>query len=214
MPWLTTPLFWMGRFVRARLIGWGFIALLATVAYFSARLALDTQYKAPRSAPVMGQKHVPDFTAKNFTLWRSSLDGATQYQLTADSMVHYRDDLSSILVKPVIHAKTASPNAGVGRHASVDTHIVAGNGLVRNDGELIQLTNAVKVTRTAPGIEKSTLQSASLVVMPDTDWVVTRSPVTLSQGKNSSFAQGGMEYSHMDADLQLKGPVRTTLAPK
>jgi lipopolysaccharide export system protein LptC len=214
VPVLFVPIFWLGRFVRARLIGWGFIAVLAVVAYFSARLALDTQYKAPRGAPTLGQKHAPDFTAKNFTVWRSSIDGKTQYQLTADSMVHYRDDLSSVLVKPVIHAKTMSTNAGTNHHPTLQTHIVAGNGLVRNDGELIQLTNAVKVTRTAPGVATSTLQSASLVVMPDTDWVVTRSPVTLTQGKNISVAQGGMEYTHTDADLQLKGPVRTTLAPK
>jgi lipopolysaccharide export system protein LptC len=214
VPVLFVPIFWLGRFVRARLIGWSFIAVLAVVAYFSARLALDTQYKAPRSAPTVGQKHAPDFTAKNFTVWRSSIDGKTQYQLTADSMVHYRDDLSSVLVKPVVQVKTMNPNSGASQHASVQTHIVADNGLIRNDGELIQLTSAVKVTRTAPGVATSTLKSASLVVMPDTDWVVTRSPVTLTQGKNISVAQGGMEYTHIDAELQLKGPVRTTLAPK
>ncbi len=214
MRFLTVPVFWLGRFLRARLIGWGFIALLATVAYFSARLALDTQYKAPRGAETQVHKHAPDFTAKNFTLWRSSVDGKTQYQLTADSMVHYRDDLSSVLVKPVIHAKTLNPHAGANQHQMVQTHIVAGNGLVRNDGELIQFTKAVKVTRTAPGVAINTLQSDSLIVMPDTDWVVTRSPVTLTQGKNVSVAQGGMEYAHTNADLQLYGSVRTTLEPK
>jgi lipopolysaccharide export system protein LptC len=214
MRFLSVPVFWLGRFVRARLIGWGFIAVLAVVAYFSARLALDTQYKAPRAAPTVGQKHAPDFTAKNFTVWRSSIDGKTQYQLTADSMVHYRDDLSSVLLRPVIHAKTVNPNAGANQHRMIETHIVAGNGLVRNEGELIQFTHAVKVTRTAPNVPVNTLQSESLIVMPDTDWVVTRSPVILTQGKNISVAQGGMEYSHTDADLQLQGSVRTTLAPK
>ncbi len=213
MRFLTAPVFWLGRFMRARLIGWGFIALLAIVAYFSARLALDTQYKAPRVAAPVGQKHAPDFTAKNFSLWRSSLDGKSQYQLIADSMVHYRDDLSSVLTKPVIHAKTLNQNAGANQHNMIQTHIVAGNGLIRNDGELIQFSNTVKVTRTALGMPTSTLLSASLVVMPDTDWVATNSPTTLIQGKNISVAQGGMEYTHTDADLRLKGPVRTTIAP-
>ncbi len=214
MRFLLAPMFWLGRFVRARLIGWGFIAVLATVAYFSARLALETQYKVPRSAPVVGQKHAPDFTAKNFTLWRISLDGTTQYQLTAESMVHFRDDLSSVLVKPVIDAKTAGYNPATDHHATTQTQIVADKGLVRNDGEIIQFTNAVKVTRSAPGAEKSTLHTASLVLMPDTDWVVTRSPITLTQGKNISVAQGGLEYTHANAVMQLKGPIRTTLAPK
>jgi lipopolysaccharide export system protein LptC len=214
MRFLTVPVLWLARFLRARLVGWGFLLVLAMVAYFSARLALDTQYKAPRSAAPVGQKHAPDFTAKQFTFWRSSLDGSTQYQLTGDSIIHYRDDLSSVLVKPLIIAKTSAANAAPNRHRSVVTTITAGNGLIRNDGELIQFTNAVKVVRKAPDVALSTLQSDSLVLLPDADWVVTRSPVTLTQGGNQSLAKGGMEYSHTDADLQLIGPVRTTVAPK
>lgn len=217
---LMTAIFWLGRFVRVRLIGWGFVALLAAVAYFSARLALDTQTRTPRTNAAVGQKHAPDFTAKQFTFWRSSLDGRTQYQVSAANMVHYRDDLSSVLVKPDIHAITlqAKPGATLSspttQHARMDTHIKADQGLIRNDGELVQFTRNVKVTRTATGVPVSTLQSASLVLMPDTDWVVTRSPVTLSQGKNTTTAQGGLEYTHSDADLQLIGPVTMRLPAK
>jgi lipopolysaccharide export system protein LptC len=184
------------------------------VAFFSARLALDTQFKTPRSAAPVGQKHAPDFTAKQFTIWRSSLDGATQYQLTGDSIIHYRDDLSSVLIKPIVVAKTSNPQAKPNQHRQVVTTIVAGNGLIRNEGELIQFTNAVKVVRKAPDAPLSTLQSDSLVMLPDTDWVVTRSPVTVTNGQNQSIAKGGLEYSHTDADFQLAGPVRTTIAPK
>ncbi len=214
MRFVTALFFWLGRFLRARLVGWGFIALLVVVAYFSARLALDTQYKTPRGEIAVGQKHAPDFSAKHFTVWRSSLDGTTQYQLTGESIIHYRDDLSSVLVKPLIIAKTSTPNAKPNQHRSLITTITAGNGMMRNDGELIQFTNAVKVVRKTPDAPLSTLQSESLVLLPDADWVVTRSSVTLSQGKNQSIAQGGMEYSHADADLQLLGNVRTTIAPK
>ncbi len=212
---LTAPLFWFGRFVRARLIGWGFVALLAIVAYFSARLALDTQQKTPRGSAALAQtKHAPDFTAKHFTVWRSSLDGQTQYQLTGESMIHYRDDLSSVLVKPIVVAKTSAASAKPNQHRYLTTTITANHGLIRNDGELVQFTNAVKVTRKTPTAALSSLQSDSLVLLPDTDTVATHSPVTLSQGKNQSIAQGGLEYSHADAELQLIGPVRTTIAPK
>lgn len=219
VPLLLVPVFWLGRFVRARLIGWGFLAILIAVAYFSARLALDTQYKEARSTPTVGQKHAPDFSAKRFTVWRSSLDGSTQYQLSADSMVHYRDDLSSVLQNPVVVAKTTVANTGnttsaANKHPTVNTTITAGQGLIRNDGELVQFTQAVRVVRKASHQPLSTLQSDSLVILPDSDWVVTRSPVTLSQGKHQSIAQGGMEYSHSDADLLLTGAVRTTIAPK
>jgi lipopolysaccharide export system protein LptC len=211
---LTVPVVWLGRFLRARLIGWGFLALLAAVAFFSARLALDTQFKAPRSTAPVGQKHAPDFTAKQFTLWRSSLDGATQYQLTGESIIHYRDDLSSLLLNPLFVAKTNKPQAKANQHRELTTTISASNGLIRNDGELIQFTNDVKVLRKAPDALLSTLESDSLVVLPDTDWVATRSPVTLTNGKNQSIAKGGLTYSHTDAYFQLAGPVRTTIAPR
>jgi lipopolysaccharide export system protein LptC len=213
----------LGHFVRPRLFGWGFVGVLAVVAYFSTRLALDAQYKTPRSVAAAGSRHAPDFTAKQFTLWRSSLDGATQYQLQAQSMVHYRDDLSSELVNPTMVAKTqpggaaavaSAARAGLPPPKPVETVIIAGKGLVRNDGELIEFTEAVKVQRSAGNVPLSTLETASLVLLPDSDWVVTRSPVTMTQGKNSSTAQGGIEYSHSDAQLQLKGPVQMVFYPK
>ncbi len=231
--WLSSPVYWLARFVRARFLGWGFIAVLALIAYFSARMALEPTVKAASRSPSSTVRHLPDFTAKHFTIWRNSLDGSSQYQLQAQSMTHYRDDLSTVLLKPVIHITTApaKPN-GVSsvestgaqplpalkatntKHARVDTHIVADHGWVRNDGELIQLTQQVKVTRKASGVPTSTLQSASLVLLPDTDWVATHSPVLLTQGKNVANAQGGLEYTHSDAVLDLLGPVRMTLPSK
>ncbi len=202
---------WAGvlQFLRARLIGWGFIAFLALVALFSARLALNTQYKAPRAAVIVGQKHAPDFTANQFTLWRNSLDGTTQYQVSGDAFTHYRDDLSSELVKPLIVVKTQSAS-----QVALTTTLTANNGLIRNDGELVQLMGTVNVQRKTNSTSLSTLQTDSLVLAPDIDLVVSRSPVTLTQGKNQSVAQGGISYSHADAVLQLTGNVRTIIAPK
>jgi arabinose-5-phosphate isomerase len=214
MHWLTVPLFWLSRFVRARLMGWGFVAVLAVVAFFSARLALDTQHKAPRELGSTAKKHATDFTAKQFTVWRSSLDGATQYRLTGESITHYRDDLSSVIVKPLVIAKTQLTSPKPNQHRSVLTTITAGHGLIRNDGELIQLTRAVKVQRKTPDAALSTLQSDSLVLLPDTDAVLSRSAVTLTLGKHQSIAKGGLDYAHADAELQLIGPVRTTLTPR
>lgn len=201
--------FGLVHFLRARMVGWGFIALLAIIAFFSARLALNTQYKAPRTAAAVGQKHAPDFTAKQFTLWRNSLDGATQYQLSGDTIVHYRDDLSSDLVKPLITANTKSATSG-----ELTTSITADKGLIRNDGELVQFTSHVNVVRKSPNTALSTLQSDSLVLAPDVDYVITKSPVTVTQGRNQSIAQGGISYSHADTVLQLTGNVHTTIGPK
>jgi lipopolysaccharide export system protein LptC len=211
---MSASLFWLGRFMRVRLVGWGFIALLAIIAYFSARLALDTQYKAPRASKAVGQKHAPDFSAKQFTLWRSSLDGATQYQLTGESIIHYRDDLSSVVVKPHIIAKTTMANAKPNQHRQLQTTVTANDGLIRNDGELVQLTHAVNIVRNVAGMPASTLQSDSFVIAPDADWVSTRSPVTLTQGKNQTTALGGLEYHHADAQFQLSGRVHSIIAPK
>jgi lipopolysaccharide export system protein LptC len=195
------------RFFRARLIGWGFIALLLIVAFLSARLALSTQYKMPRTAAMSGQKHAPDFSAKQFTLWRSSLDGATQYQFSGDSITHFRDDLSSIVVKPLMIAKTKSANT-----ADLTTTITADHALIRNDGEIVQFTNTVSVTRKTPTAALSSLQSDSLVLAPDINLIITKSPVIVTHGRNQSLAQGGISYSHTDAVLQLTGGVRTIIA--
>jgi lipopolysaccharide export system protein LptC len=208
-PFTSPALVGVIHFLRARMIGWGFIALLAMIAFFSARLALSTQYKAPRATVSVGQKHASDFTAKKFTLWRSSLDGASQYQLSGDTIVHYRDDLSSELEKPFITAKTKALNT-----AYLTTTITADKGVIRNDGELVLLTNHVNVVRKTPNTALSTLQSDSLVLAPDVDYIVTKSPVTVTQDRNQSVAQGGISYSHTDAILQLTGNVHTTIGPK
>ncbi len=206
-PLAKSPLRSAVQFLRVRAVGWGFIALLAIVAYFSARLALNTQFKAPRTAGAPTQKHGPDFTAKQFSLWRTSLDGETQYKLTGDSLIHYRDDLSSVLVQPRIVAVT---KRGIERTTTVS----ANNGLIRNEGELVQFTQNVKITRESRGSATSTLASDSFVIAPDINLIVTRSPVTVTQGKHQSTALGGIEYAHNDATLQMSGTVRTIIAPQ
>ena len=212
-------------YLRARWVGWAFLALLASVAFFSARLALTTVYKAPRSSVASQQKHAPDFTVSRFTVWRSSLDGASEYQFSGDSLVRYRDDLSAVVVKPSIAVSTLTQNPSVQQHRQVLTTIRAERGLMRNDGELFQFMGDVTVQRTAGAQPSktnaqagtayaralSTLQSDSLVLLPDVDRVSTRSAVTVTQGAYQSIAKGGLDYAHADASLQLLGGVRSVI---
>jgi LPS export ABC transporter protein LptC len=210
--------FAIGRFIRARAFGWGFVAILAAVAIFSGKLALETRPQTARKTKAaVAKNHLSDYEIQGVNIWRTSLDGSTQNHLSADSLVHYRDDLSSVLSKPLLIATSAVPVAAspatVLQHRTITNTIRADTAKLRNDGESIEFINAVNIERIVPAMLPSVLTTDSLTVLPDSNTVFSNSAVLLTQGKDTSLSQNGLSYFYTDAVLQLNGPVHAVLMP-
>ena len=205
------------NYARARWVGWAFLAILTAIAAWSTQVALSSKPSAPKSNQGPSLKHELDFSTKKIEQWRSSKDGTTRYHLKADSAVHYRDDLSSDWLNPSIVAltnnkvKDTSAAANQSKHSVLTTTMLANSAQAFNDGERIELVGNVRIERRAPTMPTNTLQSEALTLFSDTDTVTTTKKVALTQGKNSSVAQNGLEYKHADAVMTMNGPVRTTL---
>jgi LPS export ABC transporter protein LptC len=210
--------FSLGRTIRARAFGWGFVAILATVALVSTRLVLETQpHNTHKTTATRAQKHLIDYSIQELSLWRSSLDGTTRNHLSAKSLIHYRDDLSSVLEQPLLIAESSlAPNAlapNPVKHQNIINTLSAKQAHLRNEGESIEFEGDVHVVRQIPNTPNNVLSTDLLTVLPDSSQVFTPSAVTLTQGDNTVTSSTGINYTHNDAVLQLNGAVHAILLP-
>ncbi len=233
-------LFAIGRNVRARAFGWGFVAILASIAVFSTRLVLETQpHTAHKTTASTAQKHMLDYSIQDLSVWRTSLDGTTRNHLSAKSLSHYRDDLSSVLEHPLLIAESTLPFLPIGiaiadadadantskppqskaspaiQHSHIINTLTADLAYLRNEGESIEFKNGVKVLRQAvdTGLPDSMIMTDSLTVLPDDNQVFTQSAVELTQGDTMLSSNKGIRYKHNDAVLQFDGAVHAVLTP-
>jgi LPS export ABC transporter protein LptC len=210
------------RFVQVRALSWFFLGVLSLIAIISTRLTLEqNQTLTSKNTPQTLRHHLPDYTVTGLHIWRTSVDGNTQSELSADSLIHYRDDLSSIITNPVLTAKTSStpeshansvlfkPN----QHLNIQNVIQAKQAVLRNEGELIEFVGNVHITRSVPNSPSSSLQTERISLLPDTNQLFSKTETTFIQGNHSIVSKNGIEYAHNDAQLQLNGPIKAVLMP-
>lgn len=213
------------HFIQARALGWFFILFLSVIAFISIRLTLENKYKPAISIRKNNvQQHLPDYTITGLRLWRTSMDGRTQSQLSADSLVHYRDDLSSIITNPVLIANTTatdthSTNKSINQmnmpqHLNIRNLIQAKQAVLRNEGESIEFSGEVNITRTVPNLPSSVLKTEHIILFPDTNQLFSKTETSIVQGKDIIVSKNGIRYAHNDAQLQLNGPIKAILMPK
>ena len=90
----------MNQFRLTSLIPLVAMAALAGITWWLLQATLPRQNEgAPRP-----KEHTPDYFADNFSVSELDQSGATQYRLTAQSLIHYEDDELSDLVKPAMRA--------------------------------------------------------------------------------------------------------------
>jgi LPS export ABC transporter protein LptC len=213
------------RFIQMRALGWVFIFFLSVVAFVSIRLTLENKHKPAISIRENSlRQHLPDYTITGLRLWRTSTDGRTQSQLSADNLVHYRDDLSSIITNPVLTANTTAMSIhsidksahqiSTPQHLNIRNLIQAKQAILRNEGESIEFSGEVNITRTVPNLPSSVLKTEHIILFPDTNQLFSKTETSIIQGTDTIISKNGIRYAHNDAQLQLNGPIKAVLISK
>lgn len=91
---------------------------------------------------VLTESHDPDYYIEDFTAVGMDINGARQYVLEAERMVHFPDDDTALLDKP--HVIQYEPDRA-------PTHIYSETGWISADGDKVILTGNVRVIRGRDG---------------------------------------------------------------
>lgn len=175
------------------------LLLLAGMTYWLARaLNLDQ----PGQAPLADRG--ADYEVNRFTVIRLSDTGQARHVLTADRMVHFPSDDSSLLVRPQL-----TQTDGASR-----IRISAQRGVMAAGGEETILTGNVEVVRIIPAAREGTAPEEPLVitterlrVRPDDDRADTTLPVRVRQGA-STLTGTGMELDNRYRRVRVLADVR------
>ena len=147
-------------------------------------LWLRIAIEAPATPGSDHHRHDPDAIIDNFTLTRLSEQGAPQYTLTANRMLHFADDDSTELDTPKVIKRGEGPTVT----------ITAGRGIVTRDGEEAFFRGNVLVVRAAtPGREELRVRTDYLHVLPEKNIARTDQAVTITEGQ-SELSGVGMEF--------------------
>jgi len=162
------------------------LLLLLAGAYWLNQQVLPLAVKADNS-----KRHDPDFIVSDFNALALDVNGLPQHRLAAHEMIHYPDDDSLHLERPVL--TSLQPNRPV-------TVTRAQTGLVNDRGDEVFLRGDVLITRAAAAqSSERTYSTTYLHVLPNRDWADTDRPVVIADAHNLIHAVG-ME---MDGRAQI-----------
>lgn len=170
------------------------LLLLAALTFWLSRVI---QSDAPRG-PL---RHDPDYWAEGVKLLRFDINGTLQHTLTAEKLLHYPDDDTTIVTRP-----------HVTYHRQPPVEIAARMAYIGRDGKEVDLVDEVKVTRHAAkdGVPSTTLETRTLKIFPDEEKGSTGDPVVITRG--SSVMHGsGLEIDNGTGITVLRGRVSGTI---
>jgi len=151
--------------------------------------------------------HDPDYTVQNFTVVRLSDIGETRYSLTATQLIHYPDDDTSHLVKPLL--KQLQPG-------KPETRVRADRGLTTAQGEEVRLYDNVEIfragekkTASKDATEDLRVTTSYLRARPDDDQADTPAQVVIENG-TSTLIGTGAEFDNRYRKMRLHSAVRAS----
>jgi LPS export ABC transporter protein LptC len=144
----------------------------------------------------------PGYAARDAEIIETGYDGLERYRLSA-RQIRQQTDTGVIELETLemnYHPGAQARVAGEERpaEAAKETwHLTSDHGLVRADGDDVQLTGNVRVTGNAPGTGAPlTVTTSELRINTPTEFIETRAPVTLSWSGHELQAIG------LQADLK------------
>lgn len=176
---------------------WSYLAL--TVAVLLSWLAAD--WLSPQEEKVQSKvMHRPDSFSKQLSKITMTEDGRPKNKLIAKSMVHFKDDDTTELEKPVLtYFKTNSPAWVV--HAN--------QARISSEENTIFLGGKVHITRdAAPGIQPVTINTEDLTLKPKTDYAETEKFAELISNQNRISGIGLSLYFGDHKQIELHSNVR------
>lgn len=185
-----------------------FYPLIALALLAAATVWLERATRSDEERASGGPRHDPDLKFQTFTLHRFGMAGTQEYELTGATLVHYPDDDSSLITRPVLEF------AGAGRPLTVRSE----QATVYEGGDRVFLEGDVQADRAGDAQHAPmTFRSATLTVWPNEERGETRTPLVMTQGATVIKAQT-MEAQNLIGELILTGSVTARLqrnkAPK
>lgn len=175
------------------------LALLAVLAALT--LWLDRSVQPPGGVRDGSQRHDPDYVVDKLRTSRMGPNGEVRHELTADRMIHYPDNDSTVLIAPRLTSYGTS---------RAPVSIVSRRALVSSNGENVYFEEDVRLTRAAYA-DKSELmlRTERLHVIPDDNIAKTDQPVTITDA-NTVVTAVGLELNNETRILKLLSRVRGT----
>ena len=174
------------------------IALLSVLGILTAWINYTVQPPAPKLDG--SSRHDPDYIVSNFVTTQTDVNGQIRYQLAAAEMKHFPDNDGTDLIKPRYTQYT------VGKPY---TRVEGMQGQVSSNGERIQLSKQVKVTRQAFAEKgEMTVETDYLDILPNEDLVKTDQPVVIKQAPKTVIYATGMIYEKDKKTVTLLHKVR------
>jgi lipopolysaccharide export system protein LptC len=174
------------------------ITLLVVLAILTAWINYSVQPQAPKLDG--SSRHDPDYIVSNFVTKQTDIDGNLNYQLAAAEMKHYPDNDETDLINPNF------TQYSIGKPY---TRAQGLYGKVSSNGEQIQLTKQVKITRQAFAEKgEMTLETEYLDILPNQNLVKTDLPVIIRQAPKTVIYATGMVYDKKIKTITLLHKVR------
>lgn len=172
------------------------VAMLAGLTYW-----LDQIAQPAPAVPDKASRHDPDYIVEKLSAVSMSETGAASYTLSAERMLHYPDDDTTVLARPRLVSYTSD---------KAPVTITSNEGVVSSNGEHVYFRDNVVVTRPAQGKNtEMVLRTAFLHVIPDDNIAKTDRPVTITDAATTVTAVG-LEYNSETHVVKLFSNVRGT----
>ena len=172
---------------------------LALLTFWLERTVHDDEAKP------QARRHDPDYIVEKFTTTIYNRDGMAESTISAERMLHYPDDDTTVLTAPRFVSL---------RSKQAPVTITAREGLLSSNGENVYFRDDVTVRRAAHADRSEmVLRTTFLHVIPDENLAKTDRPVTITDAATVVNAVG-MELNSETRVLKLNSRVRGTYDPK
>lgn len=141
------------------------------------------------------KRHDPDFWIEQIALSRFDPEGELQYTLAAQRWTHYPDDDTTHVTTPQVRFRRAGQD---------DTLITAGRGVLTGPGDVVTLSDAVRIAGRKAAADALPWQAdtARLTLVPDAETATTDADVLFTQG--ATRMQGtGLDFNQRERRLTL-----------
>ena len=192
----------LGYRLREALSSYLPVLLMALLALSTGWLVNHTpQPSAP--TPASALRHDPDYTMTGFAITRFGADGRETLRIAGKVLRHYPATDQLEIEGVQIHATAPDDRT---------TDASARRALANGDGSEVQLLGGARVISQVKGGEPLEMQGEFLQGFLRFERLRSHLPVRVRRGGTVTLA-GGLDYDHLEGQLQLLGPVRSTLQP-
>ncbi|MCK9396177.1 MAG: LPS export ABC transporter periplasmic protein LptC [Methylobacter sp.] len=137
-----------------------YLIVIAVMSWWLVKLTGSDEF-----SPIAVPAHSPDYFSKGYTKWEMSELGRPKSKLIADEMIHYSDDGTTHLVKPIMSFYNDKTPPWI---------IESETGILSADGKDLLLNGKVVVDRAAAeGVRELKIYSFNLKVKPETSYAET-----------------------------------------